>query len=217
MISKINRLRAKKGFTMIEMIVIIAIIGILTSIVVATMSYDRKPTIGKGLAKDLFYVAQDAISSIEVSNPKAFDSYGTHRAGFYAAVDAGGNITDIRSMSIGVFDGAHRPDLAFGMTLDPDSPHTVKHDGTDADDHNAFENKLVHAISEYLMTKDSMEGGYYIMFDSNYRVIAAYWSDAPMMYLGAGALQDDCIMDTGHYCCAYPPRLSMAGQFMFGV
>ena len=217
MISKINRLRAKKGFTMIEMIVIIAIIGILTSIVVATMSYDRKPTVGKGLAKDLFYVAQDAVSSIEVSNPHAFDDYGTDRAGFYAQVDAGGNITEIRSMAIGVFDGTKRPDLAFGATLDPDTPLAVKHDGTSTDDHNAFENKLVHAISEYLMTKDSMEGGYYVMFDSKFRVIAAYWSDAPRMYLGAGDLQDDCIMDTGHYCCAYPARLSMPGQYMFGV
>ena len=217
MISKINRLRAKKGFTMIEMIVIIAIIGILTSIVVATMSYDRKPTVGKGLAKDLFYVAQDAVSSIEVSNPHAFDAYGTDRAGFYAQVDAGGNITEIRSMAIGVFDGTKRPNLAFGMTLDPDTPLAVKHDGTSTDDHNAFENKLVHAISEYLMTKDSMEGGYYVMFDKEFRVLVAYWCDGTASNLGSGPLQDDCIMNTGHYCCAYPARYCTPGQYMFGV
>jgi prepilin-type N-terminal cleavage/methylation domain len=217
MISKINRLRAKKGFTMIEMIVVVAIIGILTTIVVASMSYDRKPTMGKGLAKDLYYVAQDAASSVEVANPKAFDGYSPARAGFYAKVDVGGNVTEIRSMSIGAFDGSKRPDISYSTPLDPDSPKAVKHDGTADDDHNAFENKLASAISDYLSTKDSMEGGYYVMFDSNYRVMVAYWSDSDKMYLGAGSLTDECIMDTGYYCCAYPTKYCMPGQFMFGV
>ena len=221
MISKINRLRAKKGFTMIEMIVIIAIIGILTSIVVATMSYDRKPTVGKGLAKDLFYVAQDALASIEVSNPHAFDDYvsDNKRAGFYARVDAGGNITEIRTMTIGMFNVSSpvRPDYSLDLPLDPDNPKTVTHDGTKEDDFKAYENKLVHAISDYLMTKDSMEGGYYVVFDKNFRVQAAYWSDAPALTLDTNALRDDCIMNSGYYCCAYPARYSTPGQYMFGM
>ena len=219
MISKINRLRAKKGFTMIEMIVIIAIIGILTSIVVATMSYDRKPTIGKGLAKDLFYVAQDAVASIEVSNPHAFDDYtaGGKRAGIYARVDAGGNITEIHTLSIGAFSGSSGPDYDIGAALSLTTPQTVTHDGTKEDDFKSYQNKMVQAITNYLVTKDTMEGGYYVMFDSNFRVLAAYWSDGPALTLDSNALRDDCIMNSGHYCCAYPARLSMAGQYMFGV
>ena len=85
MISGIARLRAKKGFTIIELIVVIAIIGILTSIIVAAMSYDTKPTKGKGVAKDFYYVAQDVYSVSKIANPSAIAT-GT-RTGFFAELN----------------------------------------------------------------------------------------------------------------------------------
>ena len=69
MIQRINRLRAKKGFTMIELVVIMLIIGVLSAIIVSAMTYDSKPTKGKAMAKDMFYAVQDAMSSLKITNP----------------------------------------------------------------------------------------------------------------------------------------------------
>ncbi len=69
MIQRINRLRAKRGFTMIELVVVMLIIGVLTAIIVSAMTYDSKPTKGKAMAKDMFYAVQDTMSSLKITNP----------------------------------------------------------------------------------------------------------------------------------------------------
>ena len=216
MISKINRLRAKKGFTMIEMIVIIAIIGILTSIVVATMSYDGKPTLGKGLAKDLYYIAQGAASDSEVANPLALSTVSSgNRAGFYVEIDELGEITDVGHMNVGPFDHTKRPDLSFASSSLTDFT-AIKHDRTADDDYLCLEKRMIETMQAYLNKEDSMAGTYYVVLDSNFRVVASYWSDSPRMSLGAGPLENDCLLDTGYYCCSFPTKYCVGGQFMFG-
>lgn len=216
MISRINRLRAKKGFTMIEIIVVIAIIGILTSIVISALSYDNRPTVGKGMAKDMFYVAQEVYSSAKIAYPNAISASATDRTGFYAEVGRDGYITEVGMMKVPAYSGGDMPSIS---TYE-DIPKTLTEDysGTAAADLQSLKVKMRAAFEQYLTDKDGMEGTLYVLADNNYRVLAAYWVDNVHTISGTtGLLVDNNLLDSGFYCCAYPVKYSQAGSVFFGI
>ena len=211
MISGIARLRAKKGFTIIELIVVIAIIGILTSIIVAAMSYDTKPTKGKGVAKDFYYVAQDVYSVSKIANPSAIAT-GT-RTGFFAELNNVGQVTNRGTFQINsAASGAINMDMTQ-ITGDVKPAHN----GTAADDVLCLQARMFAALERYLNTMDNMSGTIFVVADDKFRVQAAYWTDSGYVLSGNVSLVDNNMMANGHYCCAYPAYLSTAGQSMFVI
>lgn len=214
MISKIARLRAKKGFTLIELVVVVAVIGILTSIVVASVSYDNRPAVGKEMAKDFFYVAQDAFSSLKITNPNAVAE--TERIGYFIEIDDNGIIIN-NGLLTGIDEASTTS--ASGFTADIAAPGTITHDGSADDDINCMKVKLLDTFTKYVNTTENMSGTLYVVADGHYRVEAAYWKNGNyVMYYGGctGYFTDNNILDNGEYCCAYPPELSTAGKYFFG-
>lgn len=214
MISRIARLRAKKGFTIIELIVVIAIIGIMTSIVVSAMSYDNRPTVGKGMAKDIFYVAQDAALSLKITNPQAIAK--GKRVGYFVEIDNAGTIVNNGYIaSVGEASETSATSLSFDLT----APGAIVHDGSDADDLNCFKTKMLEAFQRYLSSVDNMAGTLYVIIDDAYRVESAYWKEGTYPVIAGGStgyFADNNILDNGQYCCAYPPKLSVAGKWFGG-
>ena len=216
MISRINRLRSKKGFTMIEIIVVIAIIGILAAIIISSMSYDNKPTLGKGVAKDLYYVAQDAFSTTKIANPLAIST--GSKAIYYASVDGTGTLKDIGTVTVSGA-GASVTLTAASLSAEINVERDYIEDNTlrAANDVKAMNLRVREAFKNYLTDVDNMAGTLYVVADDQYRVKVAYWSDAPISVGGNVSLVDDCILGNGYYCCAYPVKYSMPGQNMLMV
>ena len=59
MIRYLQRLKAKKGFTVIELIVVIAIIGVLTAVIVSNAGTDREKK------QSAYNAAQDFYSTVQ--------------------------------------------------------------------------------------------------------------------------------------------------------
>ena len=225
MLKKLARLRAKKGFTLIEMIVVISIIGILTSIVIASLSYDNRPTLGRGIAKDLYYVAQDALSTAKIATPNAIPS--GDKICYFAEVNSSGNVDfekeDGTKGLIGTITfGAAVPNpdgtvsiSATATSIDPTK--VITHDGTAADDKNALDQRMYNSFKTYLSGADNMSGTLYVMADDHYRVTVAYWSDAPVALGGDTSFTENYRLGNGYFCCSYPVEHSLAGKSMFDV
>ena len=210
MVHKIARLRAKKGFTLIEMIIVIVIIGVLTAMIVPSLTYDQKPALGKALAKDVYYNAQDVLSTIEITNPTAIPSTGGKSfVVFYAALDNQGQVIKGGSgVANPVVGSAGKVHTAAVSTTSFD---TLIADASKTDAQKKMYSKMQTALEKYTTQKEGMEGTIYIVTDETYRVLATYWLNVDANGLDV-TLQDNCILASGDYCCSYPVMFCDAGQ-----
>lgn len=210
MVHKIARLRAKKGFTLIEMIIVIVIIGVLTAMIVPSLTYDQKPALGKALAKDVYYNAQDVLSTIEITNPTAIPSTGGKTfVVFYAMLDNQGQVikggSGVANPVVGSAGTVHTAAVATT------SFDTLIADASKTDAQKKMYSKMQTALEKYTTQKEGMEGTIYIVTDETYRVLATYWLNVDANGLDV-TLQDNCILASGDYCCSYPVMFCDAGQ-----
>ena len=186
MISWIARLKAKKGFTIVELIVVVAIITILLAMVIPMVYYDTKPAVAKALAKDMYYKVQEVLTdckAIEAKLPADYTCY-------YAEINKDGGLVEMGSFTV-------------------DSKYDVKNEAVfPAQPTDPIERKVKEKMENYLTIDNirDLSGWLVVACDTKYRVVGSYWLENYIFDAGTG-FDDECVLATGEYCCAYPLAL----------
>lgn len=172
MIKNLHRLKNRKGFTLIELIVVLAIIAVLTVVgVVSSLGGNtQKVQAANSNAKAFLSAAQLTLTRIQLTE-RSVVTYGATDTKFIEYVTASGNSTGGKNIFIEAkFDqkgiqGIHL-DNYFNRVMQRDDSYS---------DMTALETYIMRNMGEYLY--DSYEGYFYCMMDQNFRVTFAHFSE----------------------------------------
>ncbi len=196
MISLFNRLKSKKGFTIIELVVVMAIMGVILAMVLPTMFTSDKPAKGDALSKEFFYKAQDTMAISKIAYPEAFGI--STKLVFYAELDDAGNV---------VATGEYN---RVGYEFKP-------YDGTLDDDKDKMFNRFDECAKLYFTGTENMKGIIFVMVNSDFMVECCYWfGTTTTEFKGLS----DFVMDTdnvieGYYAGSYPGEKVFEGKTIF--
>lgn len=197
MISLINRLKKRKGFTIIELVVVMAIMGVILAMVLPNIFTSDKPAKGDTLSKEFFYKTQDAMSISKIAYPEAFGI--SMNLVFYAEIDEKGSVT-----ATGEFN-------RVGKEFKP-------YDGTLDDDKDKMFNRFDECAKLYFSGTEGMSGIVMALVDSNFTVKSCYWFGMTSAEYSALSdyVFDDSNVISGYYAGSYPGLLTSKDTAVFG-
>ncbi len=223
MISRIARLRAKKGFTIVELVVVIAMISILIAMIVPMLTYDQKPALARALSREAYLRAASVMSDCKAANMDLpMDPAATYTC-FYADIDE-----TAMPLTMGLFyidaGGARAddPEVTYALKLDENGKVVYDEDGYPVVVVNTYQQGLVYKVNSmfqnYLTEEpmNNMAGEIVIVVDKSYRVTAAYWmSTTNDKFKDTESFVQDYILNGGDYCSSYPTNLCLQGQRLY--
>ena len=196
MISLFNRLKKKKGFTIVELIVVMAIMAVIVSMILPNIFTSDKPAKGAALSKEFFYKAQDTMVISKVAYPEAF---GTHTEYIlYVELDNLGNVSETGQFNKG------------GKTF-------IAHDSTLETDMGKMMSKFDECAKLYFTGADGMGGTVFVQVNNDFMVETCYWIGAtPSEFTALADLEfdDEDRMDS-YYAGSFPGLLTEKGMTMF--
>lgn len=226
---KLIQLNNKKGFTMVELIVVIGIIGILTAIILPASLNAGKPQEAQAKAKSFYFGSQRILIQYRADAPDKDSGYFTYEYGestatigkgdyLYIAAKAeqGKGFTEIRLSNL----QAPSEDVAANTAQGYVGMQTYAlMDETSAD------HKLLDSFNTF--STDDDYGYYYALVDDQCRVIMTYWTgyeeigDLSKATDDSAAFTKTTVVTTGDYYVdsyiigAYPERYAFDDMTLF--
>ena len=175
---KLIQLKNKKGFTMVELIIVIGIIGILTAIILPASLNAGKPQEAMSKAKSFYFGAQRIMIQYRAESPEKDTGYfaydyntGTVTIGnndylyIVAKAEKGKGFTEIRLSDLQSPDGVAVSNTAQGY---------VRMQTYALINSSSANHKLLDSFNTF--STDDDYGYYYALVDDQCKVVMTYWT-----------------------------------------
>ena len=224
----IKRLQSRKGFTIVELVVVIAIIGVLAAIMLPMFANSGKPQEAVAKAKSFYYATQSVFIDYKARDTKMTEGYFTFTDG--------GTEKYAKDAVAGGLGGQNATYLYVVAHAEPEKGFTsvelsVSEESADSPEEGYIcmkapvvqtSGELLDALNGFSLTDDY--GYYYALVDSQCRVQACYWSQEYIDVLsdnGADPFKKSEIKFTSNDTIddiivgAFPASFSASGESMF--
>lgn len=200
MIQYLNRLKGKKGFTMVELIVVVGIIAVLITVIgVGSLSGSTERELAaKSNAEAFFSACQLTFTRAQLTE-RSIVTYEADKApviyyknGRNSLMDSEGSnaspspaaylFLEAKSTEKG-FEGLHVSTYFDILMSRPDS----------YSDMTALETYLMNNLKEYMA--DSYDGYFYAMIDSNFKVLITHFTESRLPMYTAGEATSEFVDD----------------------
>ena len=225
---RLMQLRDKKGFTLVELIVVLAMIGVLTAIILPMSLNAGKPQAAVSKAKSFYFGSQRILIQYRADAPEKESGYLSYEKGgmaytvgtgdyLYMCAKAEKNkgFTELRLAKLDAPSDGSTANTAAGYIQ---YQYAAVITGSSPD----------HALLDKMNTfsTDDDDGYYFALVDDQCRVVMTYWCETEIEDLSkstdtSAAYTKTAIQPTDNYYVggylmgAYPERYSMLGYTMF--
>ena len=207
---RLMQLKNKKGFTLVELIVVLAMIGVLTAIILPLSMNAGKPQAAVAKAKSFYFGSQRILIQYRADSPELQTGYLSYKKGAMTYTINTGDYMYICA----------KAEKNNGFTELKLAKLSAPADGTASSTDHSLLDKL------NTFSTDDDEGYYYALVDDQCKVIMTYWcetfiddisksTDTASTYSKTTIFPTDNYYVDGYLFGAYPERYSMLGYTMF--
>ena len=228
LMQRLMQLKNKKGFTLVELIVVLAMIGVLTAIILPLSMNAGKPQAAVAKAKSFYFGSQRILIQYRADSPELQTGYLSYKKGamtytintgdylyICAKAEKNNGFTELKLAKLSA--------PADGTAANPATGYTQFQFAAEITA-SSTDHSLLDKLNTF--STDDDEGYYYALVDDQCKVIMTYWcetfiddisksTDTASTYSKTTIFPTDNYYVDGYLLGAYPERYSMLGYTMF--
>lgn len=207
-----KKLLNRKGFTMVELIVVIALLGLMLAIVIPMLSTtDARKNEVREYARSFYSNVQELMIDEKLAKN---DLPGTYTL-VCAQVDR--DVTDYSGVTVWMSFASDPSAFASNLDEMKDTDPTIDNIQLAAGTYKPFE-EFVNSLRKLLLGNERT-GWYYAIVDEKYRVVSAYFvegKDSDFAAVNGKTFTSDYMIDD-NYAGAWPEEMSSSGKIVFDL